>query len=64
MGKPKKLELLFTASEHKFSSAAFHNYCDDIPNTLTLIRTGGGKTVAGYTYYTWNRVKEDYVHDR
>ena len=56
MGKPKKVELLFTASQHNFSSAAFHKHCDNIPDTLTLVRTGGGKTIAGYSHYQWNQV--------
>ena len=63
MGKPKKVELLFTASQHNFSSAAFHKHCDNIPDTLTLVRTGGGKTIAGYSHYQWNQVSCDYVED-
>ena len=57
------MELLFTASKHNFSSSAFHKYCDNIPDTLTLVRTGGGKTIAGYSHYKWNQVKDDYVND-
>ena len=63
MGKPKKVELLFTASHHNFSSAAFHKHCDNTPDTLTLVRTGGGKTIAGYSHYQWNQVSGDWVDD-
>ena len=56
------MELLFTASQHNFSSAAFHKHCDNIPDTLTLVRTGGGKTIAGYSHYKWNQVS-GYVKD-
>ena len=59
------MELLFTASEHKFSSPAFHKYCDDIPDTLVLVRTHARNTIAGYTHYKWNHVSDgDYVNDK
>ena len=57
------MELLFTASKHNFSSAAFHKHCDNIPDTLTLVRTGGGKTIAGYSHYQWNQVSCGFVED-
>ncbi len=53
---PKDLLLLFRASENNYLSAAFHQKCDNIPNTLTLVRTEFGKTIAGFTKYTWNSV--------
>ena len=63
LGKLKTVELLFTASKHKFSSTAFHKHCDDIPDTLVLIRTGGGKTIAGYSHYKWNYF-DGFVNDK
>jgi hypothetical protein len=37
---PARLEILFRASEHDFSAAAFHYKCDNIENTFTLVKTG------------------------
>lgn len=54
LDKPKRLELLYRASENDFSAAVFHQKCDKISNTLTIARTEFGKTIAGFTHYTWN----------
>jgi len=54
LSHPKKVELLFRASEHDFKAEKFHNICDNIPHTLCIIRTEFNKTIAGYTPLTWN----------
>jgi hypothetical protein len=51
---PKKVELLFRASEHQFKIAAFHKQCDGIPNTLTLVRTEFGRTIGGFSSIPWD----------
>ena len=61
LDKPKKLDLIFRASEHQFSAGAFHHKCDDIDDTLTLVKTQFGNIVAGFTHYPWNSVKNGYV---
>ena len=48
------MQLIFRASEHSFSSQTFHEKCDGIADTLTLIRTEFGKTIAGFTHYKWS----------
>ena len=53
LGYPEDYELLFTASEHNFSAAAFHERCDDIEDTIVLIETDNGKMIGGYTHYPW-----------
>lgn len=53
LNSPAKLELLFRASEHDFSALKFHQFCDGVPHTLTIIATEFGKTIAGYTPLTW-----------
>lgn len=63
MNYPKTLQFLYRASEHSFSSYSFHNKCDNIPNTLTIVRTEFGKTIAGFTKYTWNTAKDSWVND-
>jgi hypothetical protein len=62
-GRPVRLALMFRASEHGFSAKAFHAHCDDTEDTLTLVRTEFGRTLAGYSHYTWNAVSKDYVQD-
>jgi hypothetical protein len=37
--QPKSLKLLFRASSHEFKAAKFHQYCDDMENTLTIVKT-------------------------
>jgi len=62
---PVDMKLIFRASEHSFSALAFHLKCDNIPDTLTIVRTEFGKTVAGFSHYIWNKPtrKDKYVDD-
>ena len=53
LNKPKKLQLLFRASEHQFKAAAFHKHCDGIADTFVIARTDFGKTIAGFTRHKW-----------
>ena len=56
--RPSALKLLFRASEHSFSAEAFHRHCDRAEDTFVLVRTEFGKTIGGYSGYTWE-AKED-----
>ena len=56
VAKLKSLKLLYRASENEFSAKEFHNKCDNIEHTFTLIRTEFGRTIAGYTPLKWNQV--------
>ena len=60
---PKKVELLFRASENNFSASAFHKNCDNIPDTFTLIKTQFGKTIGGFTHYMWNAADKGFYGD-
>ena len=40
--------------------AAFHEKCDEVRNTLTLIRTEHGKTIGGFTFHGWTSSDEWY----
>ena len=53
LNKPKKLKLLFRASEHQFKGKAFHKHCDGIADTFVIARTDFGKTIAGFTRLKW-----------
>lgn len=37
--KIENANLIYSASENDFSVSAFHETCNDIPNTLTLCET-------------------------
>ena len=56
--RPSALKLLFRASEHSFSAEAFHRHCDRAEDTFVLVRTEFGKTIAGYSGYTWEAKKD------
>lgn len=65
LGKPKGFKLIYRGSELNFSSAQFHKLCDDIPHTLTIVKTGFGKTIAGYTPLPWKSSPEtEYFTDK
>ncbi|KAJ3067675.1 hypothetical protein HDU98_009127, partial [Podochytrium sp. JEL0797] len=49
-----KMKLLFRASTAEFDSLKFHEACDGKSNTLTAIKTVGGKVVGGYVDAPWN----------
>ena len=57
MDNPAKVDLIFRASENAYQGSQFHAKCDNIPHTLTLIRTEFDKIIAGYTPLTWNITK-------
>ena len=63
LSNPRQLRLLFRASEHGFKVAKFHEHCDNIENTLTLVRTEFGKTVGGFTKYKWSQGTNYYVNN-
>ena len=53
LGNPIRIEKLFRASEHGFRAVAFHEKCNNINDTLVLVRTEFGKTIGGFTHYPW-----------
>ena len=59
---PKQLKLLYRGTDHEFSVTAFHNKCDNIPNTLTVVKTEFNKTIAAFTKYPWAQ-EGGYVSD-
>lgn len=54
--------LLYRASEHDFSSKEFHTNCDDIPNTLVIVKSKNGYIFGGFTNAKWNN-KDVYIAD-
>jgi hypothetical protein len=54
----QKLDLLYRGSLHGFGASDFHAKCDNIPKTLTLIRTTNGNIFGGYTEATWDKYEQ------
>ena len=53
----ESLQLLFRGSKDGFKAKTFHEKCDDIHDTVVIVRTDGetNNTVAGYSHYRWNK---------
>jgi hypothetical protein len=65
INRSAKLERIFRASEHGFKVGAFHAKCDNLEDTLTIVRTEFGKIIAGYSHYKWNdRGRDGHVNDQ
>lgn len=56
-------KLLYRATDDGFSSRNFHEKCDGIPNTLTVIKSSSGNIFGGFTEKAWSSIGE-YVEDR
>ena len=48
------MKLCYRASEHDWSSATFHQKCDDRAGTVVLVKVGNW-IFGGYTDQTWER---------
>lgn len=46
--------LLYRASDHGFEAVKFHEKCDKISNTLTIIKSANGFVFGGFTTTTWD----------
>ena len=47
-------KLIYRATEHGEESEDFHERCDDIEGTLTIIKTKEGNIFGGYTSLSWD----------
>ena len=54
MNKIFKPKLLYRVTRDGDSATVFHNKCDNIKGTLTLVKTKKGFIFGGYTNETWN----------
>ena len=57
INKTINYKLLYKASTDTDNAKIFHNKCDNIKNTLTLIETDTGKKFGGFTTQTWDGFK-------
>ncbi|CAF0926348.1 unnamed protein product [Brachionus calyciflorus] len=49
-----KFKLVYRATHDGFSAASFHQKCDNISPTLTIIKTTNGEVLGGYTVQAWD----------
>ena len=61
---PVNFTLLYRASENDFSALKFHEKCDNIPNTMLLVRTEFDKVIGGFTPLAWNSSKKHWAADK
>ena len=59
----RRFNLLFRASDHKYSAAKFHEYCDNKPGTITIIKSNWGNIFGGYTSKSWTSNNFFYIKD-
>ena len=50
----RKVELLYRASVDGFESANFHKKCDNIANTVSIVRSSNGNVFGGFTTQSWD----------
>lgn len=55
--------LIYRASKNGFSAKNFHESCDGIPKTLTVVKTVNNYVFGGYTNEAWNQ-SGDYIYDK
>ena len=58
----KQFKLLYRATRDGFGASDFHAKCDNLPNTLTVIKTTKGFIFGGYTAVAWDK-KSGYKSD-
>lgn len=56
----KEFKFLFRASDHNFNNTTFHDMCNDIHNTIVLIKTEHGKVIGGFNPHRWNETQNFY----
>ena len=57
LGKEVKyFKRLYKASTDGEEASTFHKLCDNIENTISLVKTGGHRRFGGFTTQTWNQV--------
>jgi hypothetical protein len=62
-GQPIQLQRIFRASENGFKAAAFHQKCDNLEDTLVLVKTQFGSIIGGFSHYKWNAANSTFVHN-
>ena len=59
----KEIKKLYQATIDGDGAINFHSKCDNIPNTLTLIKSAGNRRFGGFTSQTWESPKSEKYKD-
>ena len=60
----KELKKLYQATIDGDGAINFHTKCDNIPNTLVIIKSAGNRRFGGFTSQTWKSNSDGYVDDK
>lgn len=55
----EKLELVYRASRDGYESNRFHEKCDNVSNTLTIVKSTKGYIFGGFTSANWYQVGDN-----
>ena len=53
--------LLFRGSEYNFKAGKFHEYCDGVAPTLSIIEAEGGRIFGMYTDIPWRSAVNQFI---
>ena len=59
----RRFKFLFRASDHYYSAHAFHEYCNDKPGTIIIIKNNWENIFGGFTSKSWKLQDRVYAED-
>ena len=63
IGKKNNIKLIYRATRDSDLSSQFHSKCDNIQNTIMIVKTSGGYKFGGFTSTGWKNEKGKYISD-
>ena len=60
----KEIKKLYQATIDGDGAINFHSKCDNIPNTLVIIKSAGNRRFGGFVTYAWSSNEKKYVEDK
>ncbi len=60
----KEIKKLYQITIEGDGSVNFHSKCDNIPNTLVLIKSAGNRRFGGFTSQVWESTSGSYKDDK
>ena len=59
----KEIKKLYQATVHNDSATSFHSKCDNINNTLIIIKSDGNRRLGGFTSKACSTSSNEYICD-
>ena len=63
IGKKNNIKIIYRATRDGDLSSQFHSKCDNIKNTLMIVKTSEGYIFCGFTSTGWKNEKGKYISD-